>query len=204
MEVARLYSDQVHVLRHGFVPNKPLQAALAELVTTGSSGPRSFPIYGSDERIIPINEAESEQLYQEKYEIMKKMEEKAKYLFRLKTPIELKVGTDAQKKPTTLRLIMNPLETAKYSTVADTLAGMSFGYRGYSPGFTTSSMYTDIPFSELHSADHAKQTVDMMNEKLRDPSMTHLYNVSPLPQLLARTAIRKMHSPETTEQSRAS
>lgn len=182
--------DQVHVLRHSFRPNEPFQAALANLTTTGPSGPRSFSIYGSDERVVELNDLAMRETKDQIREADRSMATKQHSQLELRSGIVGRILNPANRDSAALQLVMKPLNYLKYAQVSEVLNIVKASKAQYALGFEATRLYLTIPFNQLKEVDEVKEGIAQINSILEDDSTRHIYRVSPTERLIGHDASR--------------
>ncbi len=189
--------DQVHVLRQTFQPNEPFQAALTSLITAGPNGPRPFSIYGSDERILEMNEAGSRELNIQKRDADRFVETRHNVHLELDGGINARVLKTSARGAVALQLVMKPQNILEYARIRDGLDIVKLGRRGHAIGFEATRLYANIPFDQLLPIPQVKERLAEMNKLLADTASRRLYQVTPNPYIVGQFVPRAGHEVAT-------
>ena len=175
--------DQVHVLRQVFQPNEPFQSALNELITPASREAGYFSIYGSDQRLIEMEEMNGTELAFQKYNADRYMETKRGTHLHLKGEVNARVLAVRNKGAVALQLVMRPADIVQFALVKRGLDIVTVGRPRKEIGFEAARLYTNIPFSHLRPVPEVKANLAKINRILGDSATRQLYQLTPLPYL---------------------
>ena len=188
--------EQVLALRHSFKPNQPLEADLAQLVRAGQSKPRSFSLYGSDERLV-------DPYYVSTPDFKRENSNADTYLKNLgyinieptlaRNPNEK--FSRAIKSPSghaLLQIVMKPYNMREYQSLVGALDRIRLGERDTTPELQGTRMYVNIPFDQLRSQEEVRHGLGVIREKLAD-SANHLYQLNAVPQLSGEFVFRPIN-----------
>lgn len=183
LEQALRNSEEVHVVRHSFRPNEPLQALLAGFVLNGPHEARSFTVYGTDERIIErddmIGNSFNTEMSRADTAHQKHINEHH-VIIQLDKQVEARLLQSQKRGSLALQLIMKPENLAEYAALLPSLNEITLGRRGYTPELTGAQLYVNLSVS--HEEGAAKETRKRLKE-LRDlfsnDSVRRLYQLRP-------------------------
>lgn len=189
MEDTGYIFDQVHVLRHSFRPNGPLQE---ELQTIATGADRPFVIYGSDERVVSLFDLTTRSYQGQKFQANATVERHSHGNFQLEAGLDASMLTSKAKGAIALRLAMNVFFTKEYERLVEALDEIDAGFRTYAPGIHATRLYVDIPFSQLGPISAAQERVSDFRKKLANERSRSLYQVFPEPHLNGLSAFRRV------------
>jgi len=198
MEAAGTKLDQVHVLRQTFRPNEPFQAALAKLTDTGPHGPRPFSLFGSDERILSMQEWNDPENRAE-------IQEADRYMALMRN-IHLPPGervwvrdlSTKSKGMIALQLVMRPPSSRDFSQVLEGLHMIRGGYPRFADGFKTTRIYMNIPVNLLRSEEEVEKGLTDINNILGAQATRFYYQITPGPHISDQIT-RRPHPKATDE-----
>lgn len=207
MEDTRHITDQVHVLRHGFEPNEPFQAALSRLTRDEARTTRPFSIYGSDERVVETVDIRTIEFEEQKLQAYEKLAKQQDAHIYLKNELTARILINNKAKAAiALRLVMNPILTKEFQEITNSLDVIKFGSRNYAKDFEQTRLYMDIPSDQLRSTKEVRQQLETLNDNLRSESTHRLYYLTPVPHLVGhfKQAVRRDPSVSLYQQHEAS
>lgn len=186
--------DQVHVLKHVFRPNQPFEADLMRLTKAGQSGPRSFSVYGSDERIIDTYDVGGHDFNGQKYDADKFLKDLGTVTIHPEIDDIARSGFTRmvmknKETPAALQLVMIPTPLARYNEALNAFNKIKVGERGYALGFQASRLYVNIPFEQLRPMGEVRENLQVIRERLAD-SADHLYQLTLEPRLTGEFVFR--------------
>jgi hypothetical protein len=190
MEAAGTKLDQVHVLRQTFRPNEPFRAALSKLVMTGTTEPRPFCIYGSDERVIDMSDVGRGDFNVQLLEADKFMEKQRNVHLGIESDVKARLLRAHATGAVVLQLAMNPDNKSDYLHVREGLDVVRLGRRRQAIGFEAMQLYMNIPLNQLVPIATVKEGVDAIRDTLEDDATHRLYQVTPVPHLVGNIAQR--------------
>lgn len=187
MELLGGNPTQAYVLRHAFQPKEFLREQLSQLAAPGSKSKWAshFGIFGSDELVVESGWS-SDEFDRQRHVADATLAKEANVHLHIES-ITGRIGRNA------LELFMQPRpqDMAAYARIRDSLGLISMGWRGYTPGFDTPTMYvTPIPLEALGPLDEAQERLTKLNRAVKDPEGRHLYQVTPSPNLVGGTVLR--------------
>lgn len=202
MEDTGFISDQVHVLRQTFRPNEPFHAALLELITTEARSNKPFAIYGTDERIVELDDLASRQFNIQKRDADKYMQTKHNVRMQLDGEVSARILKTASRGAVALQLIMRPENTAEFVRIRDALDMIDIGRPSQALGFEATRLYMNIPFAQLRTAPEVRAGVAKINSTVQDGATHRLFQIIPEPHLVgqfvprASSQLLKVNNPE--------
>ncbi len=183
MEVTGYNSDTVHVLRQGFLPNKPFADALAKLVQPGLDEPRLFSVWGSDEVEVDAYESVGVAFMQQKHAADRAYDEKRHMLVQPSLEFSarmLQAKVDGKKGNVALQLVMKPANFVEFSSLRNTLDHIKVGRRRQAFGFNATRLYMNIPVAKLGDLNDVKAGINSIRSRLpAGPNQPSLHQLIP-------------------------
>lgn len=193
-DVERLgsYPTEEHVLRNAFLPNKPLQQGLSQLVLPGSNWARHFGIFGGDQLVVKSDWSTRLELGRQRRLADAALSKETN------TPIRID-SMDAQVirlRGRAALLLSMKLQEEDVPTYERVISGsldlIKMGSRGYAVGAEPTLYVTPIPTEELgidsaSEVHEAQMRLQKFGRSIKEKAGQHYYELTPSPHLVGIT-----------------